>query len=161
MRLTLAGEYAIRTLLYLAELPNDRRALITEVSAACGIPENFLRNITLKLSKSQLVMTHRGAGGGIKIMPNPEKITLLDIIEAVEGKLALNHCLVSSQEFCGRSEWCSVHLVWSEAQQKMVEILKATSLADLVVKNRIRYDEMIKEKLSGKAQTTEKVLVTV
>ena len=148
MRLTLAGEYAIRSMIYLAEIPEDRRAQILEISSACGIPENFLRNIILKLSKSQLVHTHRGAGGGVKLMPSADKITLLDIMEAVEGKLALNHCLVSSQEFCGRSSWCSVHMVWSEAQAKMTEVLGATSLAQLVAQNKVRYADYMKEKVA-------------
>ena len=146
MRLTLAGEYAIRAMVYLSELEPGRRAQIAEISAACGVPENFLRNIMLKLAKSQLVSTHRGANGGVMLINATDKITLLDVIEAIEGKLALNHCLVSSQDFCGRMDWCAVHQIWSVAQQKMVEELTKTTLKELVQQNRIRYAKFLQQR---------------
>ncbi len=143
MRLTLAGEYAIRAMLFLADQPTDRRVQISEIAETGSIPENFLRNIVLKLAKNQLIQTHRGAGGGVKLLRPASEVTLLDVIEAVEGKLSLNHCLVQAQEFCGRTEWCSVHLIWSVAQSKMIEELTATSLAELVIANKQRFAETV------------------
>jgi DNA-binding IscR family transcriptional regulator len=66
---------------------------------------------------------------------------LLDVIEAVEGKLYLNKCLIGPQ-FCERTGWCAVHLVWCEAQQKLKEILSSRSLAELAATNSVRLAQL-------------------
>lgn len=132
MRLTMTGEYAIRTMLHLASVPAETTVQIPEVSHTWDIPEGFLRKIVPQLSKAGLIHSRRGVGGGIQLARPAEAITLLDVIEAVEGKLSLNYCLLNPL-FCHRTPWCAVHIVWCEAQQKLKEILSKRSLAELAV----------------------------
>ena len=143
MRLTLAGEYAIRTMMYLAEFSFDRRAQISEISKACDIPESFLRNIVLKLSKHQLILSQRGAGGGVKLMRSPDTISLLDVVVAIEGEIALNRCLLPSQDFCKETSLCAVHAIWTQAQKSMVEELSNVTLQSLANINRERYEKFV------------------
>ena len=72
-----------------------------------------------------------GVGGGFLLAKDPSEITMLDILEAEEGKLKLNHCLVDA-DFCQRDAYCSAHEVWHDAQREMAEVLRHYSIADLV-----------------------------
>ena len=130
MQLTLTGEYAVRAMIHLASVPSGTLAQISDISAQWGVPENFLRKIVPLLSKSKLIASRRGNGGGIQLAKPAESITLLDVIEAVEGPMYLNKCLIGP-EFCVRTRWCAVHCVWSEAQEKLKEILRGKSIAEL------------------------------
>ncbi len=72
-------------------------------------------------------------GGGVTLAKPASTITLLDVIEAAEGKILLNRCMIGPG-VCGRSPTCAVHLVWKEAQTKLKETLGSYSLEDLVKK---------------------------
>ena len=65
------------------------------------------------------------------------KITPLEIIEAVEGKMALNKCLID-KAFCSNERWCTVHTLWCEGQKKLREILSSKSIAELAQENEER-----------------------
>ncbi len=130
----MTGEYAIRAMLHLASLRFGTVAQISEISRQWEIPENFLRKISAQLSNAGLVASQRGLGGGITLARPAEVITLLDIIEAVEGKISLNKCLMCDA-FCPRDSWCAVHLVWGEAQDKLKEVLTSKSLAQLAAQS--------------------------
>jgi Rrf2 family protein len=130
LQLTMAGEYTVRTMLHLAAQPAGAIVQISEISRQWNIPENFLRKIVQALAKSSLILSRRGIGGGIELARPAKNITLLEVVEAAEGKLALNKCLVQPGR-CHRDPWCAVHLVWHEAQEKMKEVLSSKSIADL------------------------------
>jgi Rrf2 family protein len=126
----MTGEYTIRAMLHLASQPSGTVVQIYDIAQQCDVPESFLRKIMQLLTKSNLVLSHRGVGGGIELAKSAEDITLLEVIEAAEGKLALNKCLIHAG-FCPRDSWCAVHLVWGEVQDKMKEILHSKSIAEL------------------------------
>ncbi len=141
MQLTMTGEYAIRAMLHLATLQAGAVAQISEISKHWDIPENFLRKISAQLVNAGLVASQRGIGGGVTLARPATEITLLDVIEAVEGKLALNKCLLCDA-FCPRDTWCAVHVVWSEAQQKLKEVLTSKNLAQLAIQSVERRAEL-------------------
>lgn len=141
MQLTMTGEYAIRAMLHLASLPPGTSTQINEIAYLWEIPENILRKIISQLAKAQLIYTQRGIGGGIRLSQPADKLTLLDVIEVVEGKIYLNKCLIGP-DFCSRTSWCAVHIVWCEVQQKMKEILSSRSLAELVAINEVRKSQV-------------------
>ena len=130
MQLTMMGEYAVRAMMHLASLPKGTVARIPDISKEWDIPEKFLRKITAKLTKGGLLLAHRGAGGGLSLAKAAKKITLLDVIELVEGPMALNKCLINPR-FCRRTNTCSVHVVWCEARTAMRCILGSRTLAEL------------------------------
>jgi Rrf2 family protein len=137
LQLTMTGEYSVRAMLHLASKPFGSIFQISEIAKQWDIPEEFLRKIVQLLSKSGLIFSRRGMGGGVELARPAADITLLEIIEAAEGKLALNKCLIESG-VCYRDAWCAVHLVWQEVQDKMKEILHGKSLAELAAQNRAR-----------------------
>ena len=139
----MSGEYAVRAMLHLATENSNKNVQIQDISKKWDIPENFLRKIIPLLAKVGLVMSVRGSGGGIKLGKSSKKITALDVIEAVEGKIFLNKCLFS-EDICDRSDWCSMHEVWEEAQESLKKVLKSKSIAQLATTNSERIQNINK-----------------
>ncbi len=142
MQLTLAGEYAIRAMIYLAERKEDSVVIISDVSDKNNIPEKFLRKIIPQLCSAGLLKTQRGIGGGISLGKPADQITPLHIIEAVEGEMALNKCLID-KAFCSNTRWCTVHTLWCEALIGLKEILSSKSIKQLAAENSKRKSELV------------------
>jgi Rrf2 family protein len=130
MQLTRAADYAARVMIELAGMPAD--TLTSRATLACRVevPEQFLSKILQVLVRSGLVRSQRGASGGFKLGRPASELTLLDVIEAIEGRLFLNRCLDLS-EGCDRHTWCAAHHLWVEAQSAMVNVLRKRSLLEL------------------------------
>ena len=134
MQLTLAGEYAIRTMIHLAENESRGTATIFEISETQEIPEMFLRKIVPLLSSAGLIKTKKGKKGGVFLAKNSDSITPLDIIQAVEGPIALNKCLID-KEFCTDVRWCSIHTIWCELLIDMKKKLSSKSIKQIAMES--------------------------
>ncbi|MDU0457977.1 MAG: Rrf2 family transcriptional regulator [Geobacteraceae bacterium] len=130
MELTRKGEYAIRGIVYLAAQPPDRVCLLSDIAAAVDVPATFLAKIFQQFSKIGLVKSYRGTGGGFLLGRVPEKITLLEVVEAVEGPIIPNRCVVGVGE-CVRDVSCKVHPVWKRVQGQVREVLAGVTLKEL------------------------------
>jgi Rrf2 family iron-sulfur cluster assembly transcriptional regulator len=131
MQITRTGEYGLRGLLFLAKQPSDRVTLISEISKDQNIPEAFLAKIFQRLSKVGLLRSIRGANGGFSLGRPAHEITMREIIEALEGPIALNRCLLREGE-CEEERVCPLYPVWEELQKCFLEILDRTTMEDLV-----------------------------
>jgi len=129
--ITRATEYAIRTIIYLAQQPKEEIVLKKDICRTQEVTPAFLTKILQPLIKAGIVSSQRGVGGGFLLAKAPDEITLLDILQAEEGPLKLNHCLVESG-FCLRDTHCSAHEVWHEVQDEMISVLQRYSVAELV-----------------------------
>jgi Rrf2 family iron-sulfur cluster assembly transcriptional regulator len=127
MRLTRGSDYAIRGMIYLARQPQGQVCLVSQVAEVQCLPESYLAKIFQDLSRSGLVVSHRGAKGGFVLARDPKEITLRQVIEAVEGPIALSPCL-DERIGCERSEVCEVHSVLAEAQSRLLEVLDGATL---------------------------------
>ncbi|MFZ2948332.1 MAG: Rrf2 family transcriptional regulator [Desulfuromonadaceae bacterium] len=130
MELTRKGEYAIRGIVYLAGKPIDKVCLLSDIAAAVDVPPTFLAKIFQQFSKMGLVKSFRGTGGGFMLGRPPESITLLEVVEAVEGAIVPNRCVVMPSD-CGRSGVCNVHPVWKRVQEQVRGVLDGVTLKDL------------------------------
>ena len=141
MRLTRAGEYAIRCVLYLA-MNRDRQIIgRKEVAEAMDIPAQFLGKVAQNLARAGIIAIRQGAHGGYELISRPEDLSLLTVVEAIDGEIFLNDC-VHRPDCCERSPICSVHRVWEKARNDLRATLGGTTLAQLVREER--------EGLSGK-----------
>lgn len=131
MQLTRGADYGTRGIIRLAKLSNSAVALVSDIAAAEGLPESYLAKIFQDMAKEGLIRSHRGAKGGFSLARPPEQITLRQIIEAVEGPIALSRCL-APWEGCDKIDTCPVYPVLAEAQQKLLTTLDNTTLWDLV-----------------------------
>jgi len=130
MQITRSGEYGLRGLLFLAKEPAEKRVLVSEISRNQNIPETFLAKIFQRLSRAGLLRSSRGSKGGFSLGKPPNKITMREVIEAIEGPIALNRCLLREGE-CEEEEVCPIHRVWEQAQHRIIEILDRTTMEDL------------------------------
>ena len=140
MQISMAGKYAIRAMMYLASLPNGNIIQISELSEKWEIPEKYLRKIVPQLAKAGLIYSRRGMGGGVVLARPSKNISFLDVVEAVEGKIFLNKCLMSP-DMCEKSPWCSANRVWHEAQESMKKVLSSKNLDVLAISNEIQFAE--------------------
>jgi len=133
MELTRKGEYAIRGIVYLATRPGDQVCLLSDIAAAVDVPQTFLAKIFQQFSKIGLVRSYRGTGGGFVLGRTPDRISLLEVVEAVEGPIVPNRCVTGEGE-CNRSKNCNVHPVWVNVQSQVRDILAKVTLQELAGK---------------------------
>jgi Rrf2 family protein len=132
MEISRRTDYGVRLILDLSRLADSERASAHEIAARQNIPRPFLAKIVSQLSLAGLVTTFRGAGGGVSLARPAAQISLLDVIEALEGPIQLNRCVIEPGD-CPKNGKCPVHDIWSQAQAELVELLHATSFADLII----------------------------
>jgi Rrf2 family protein len=130
MQLTRAADYAVRVMVHLATLPAHERALLPALAEATGAPESFLSKVLQALSRAKLITSRRGQSGGFEILPRGREASMREVIEAIDGPIFLNVCLISERA-CGRENWCPAHPVWAQAQQAMLDVLSKARISEL------------------------------
>jgi len=126
MQITRQADYAVRAVTYLAKLGSERRAATSQIAHEQQIPPSFLAKIVSQLSVAGLLQTSRGARGGVSLARDPENISLLEVVEAIDGPILLNDCVADSGA-CQFSDECPMRPIWCEAQIDLVNKLKTTS----------------------------------
>jgi Rrf2 family iron-sulfur cluster assembly transcriptional regulator len=128
-------DYAVRIMLELGLHDEERALPAAELTERAGVSKAFLHKIVADLAKAGLVITYKGPGGGIALAQPPAAINLLAILEAVDGPLCLNACLLRPNE-CPRDGTCPAHLFWGRLQSMAMAELKNATLEGLVTEAR-------------------------
>jgi len=126
MMISRRTDYGVRIVLDLAALPQDERTAAHDIADRQQIPRPFLAKIVSQLCLAGLVTTYRGAGGGVALARPAAQITLLEVVEALEGPVRLNQCVIRPAD-CPRNEHCPVHHVWSQVQTDLIDRLSSTN----------------------------------
>ncbi|MCJ7556757.1 MAG: Rrf2 family transcriptional regulator [Gammaproteobacteria bacterium] len=134
MQITRQADYAMRAVIYLAEIEPDRRAATSLIAEAQHIPPSFLAKIVSQLSVAGLLQTSRGARGGVSLARSADEISLLEVIEAIDGPILLNECVADSG-VCTFGEKCVLRPVFCDAQSALVSQLSNTSFGDITSTN--------------------------
>lgn len=130
MQITREGDYGIRSVLYLSRQPFKKISFVNEISEEYKIPRSFLAKILQKLVKAKLVRSYRGVKGGFSLAKPARDISMLDVVEAIEGKIYLNICLMDKKK-CGFSKHCPVSPVWAAIQGRFTDTLKKINFEEL------------------------------
>lgn len=125
MQITRQADYAIRAVRYLAKHGSSQRIATSTIAREMKIPASFLAKIISQLSIAGLLHTSRGARGGVSLAREPKEISLLVVVEAIDGPILLNEC-VGTNKPCDFEDDCLVHPIWLEVQQTLVKRLRAT-----------------------------------
>ncbi len=133
MQITRQADYAVRAVLFLSKIEPDTRAATSQIAQEQQIPPSFLAKIVSQLSVAGLLQTSRGARGGVSLARPAEAISLLDVVEAIDGPILLNEC-VAGNGACSFGDDCPMQPVWCDAQLELVQRLKGTTF-DQFVKN--------------------------
>ena len=131
MQITRQADYALRAVIYLSRLKPDERAATSQIAQEQRIPPSFLAKIVSQLSVAGLLQTSRGARGGVSLARPPAEITLLDVVEAIDGPILLNEC-VSCGGVCTFGDDCPMKPVWSETQAELIKRLKNVTFDSFV-----------------------------
>jgi Rrf2 family protein len=130
VRLTRETEYALAGLAALARRQPGTAAPLSGLAEAEDLPASFLAKIFQKLARHGIVQARRGAGQGYSLAKAPEAVTVLEVIEAVEGSGYLDRCLFWGGR-CGGTNPCLLHDRWSTIKPQLRALLEGTTLADL------------------------------
>lgn len=125
-------EYGIRALMNMARLaPDGRFLLLRKVVGGDELPAHFVGKILQTLVREKILLSAKGRGGGFALERSPEKITLRQIVDAVDGPQRIQQCILGFSS-CDDTQHCPQHDEWVEVRQHIERMLDHTTLADLV-----------------------------
>jgi Rrf2 family protein len=130
MDLSKTSQYALRVLGFMA-LDEKALYIAEQISAKLKIPTQYLRRLLTNLSKAGLLNSDKGKGGGFRLAKPAGSIYLSDILAATEQKELMNSCIFGLEN-CIRDNPCNMHEQWAEARENILNILRTTSLTDLI-----------------------------
>jgi Rrf2 family iron-sulfur cluster assembly transcriptional regulator len=132
MKVTLekSGDYAVRAVLDLAQHFGSGRRKNREIAAATHVPAAYLARILARLARAGIVFATAGPDGGYELARPPARISLLDVIEAVE-EITVRDCVLRGG-LCRADGTCAVHDAWFDAREALHRQLAATSFEDVV-----------------------------
>ena len=125
-------EYGLRAMVFLASMPQGLTIPFREVARRMDVPEEFMAKILKTLVSKNLVLSTRGARGGYKLAKAPPEISMLDVIEAVEGPVVVNVCQ-DSHDACALSNACTMYGVWKLGQERMLDVYRDATLDKLAM----------------------------
>jgi Rrf2 family protein len=123
-------DYGLRAIIYLSTQDSEKCCSIAEIAREQNVPKKFLEKIIQDLMRRGLIRSKRGSCGGYTLARMPDQISFYDVIEALEGPIAVNVCM-NEELSCDQLPRCTMVGVWSEIQQKVKEVFTRTTLADL------------------------------
>lgn len=130
--ITREADYAVRAILFLAKADAKKPTSSLELAKEMNIPYRFMRRIGLKLQKAGYIESRKGKGGGIKLLKEASKISLLDVLKSFdEDGFKLNECLTEGKS-CVRDGICPVHKQMSKLQNMIEAQLEGLTFDKLV-----------------------------
>lgn len=130
MLLSKSCEYGLRAALHLASSPGTGYVAIREISEALGIPYHFLAKIVQAMIQQGLLESTRGPGGGVRLARSATRITLHDIVLALDGPALFEACVLGLPG-CGTQQPCPLHEQWAATRGRVRTLFADTTLAAL------------------------------
>ena len=123
-------DYALRILSMLVQAEGDLLSVRTAATEV-DVPYSFARSIQHGLAQAGIIESLRGVHGGMKLKADPSSVTLLDIVESVQGPMVVNDC-TAPDGACDRMSSCCYHPIWAGTQALVSDYLASVTLADVV-----------------------------
>lgn len=130
MQITRAADYAVRVAVHLATVPATTPVPGPVLARAVEAPQSFMSKLLQQLVQAGVLNSRRGVRGGFQLARAAANISLLEVVEAIEGPTQLNACIPEGPN-CSRKQWCGAHPVFVQAQAALVTVLKEASIAQL------------------------------
>ncbi len=143
MMFSTKAEYGVRVMVELARRAGGEPIPLAEIAANDGLPLAYLEHLVARLRKAGLVDSRRGSRGGYLLARSPQRITMAEVVEALEGSIAPIECISQAADgsiVCSResgragsgSHVCPTKLLWTRVRFSIVKTLRETTLADLL-----------------------------
>ena len=131
MKISTKGRYGLRILIDLATHDPGKPRLIRDIAQSQQISEKYISRLVIDLRRAKLVRSVRGVNGGFHLAKLPEEITLLEILETMEGPISVVEC-VRSPEKCTRRSLCPARDIWSKLNDGIRELTAKITLDDIL-----------------------------
>lgn len=136
MKISTKGRYSVRFMIDLAMYGDKGPVLMKDISRRQDISEKYLGHFVPALKNAGLISATRGANGGFVLAKPAREITLLQIIEAVEGPVCLVGC-VKDPESCRRTNTCASRDFWGEATNALIKVFESYTLQELADRQQV------------------------
>lgn len=141
MKLSTKARYGLRAVTQIAKTYGGVPAKRKDIAQKEGISDSYLENLLIVLKNIRIVETTRGSNGGYVLCRHPSKITVLEIVEALEGPLNLVDC-VSDSNCCDKSAQCSARMIWEDMSSILRVSLSQKTIQNLVdMENAAQYPD--------------------
>ena len=138
MKISTKGRYGLRILLDIALYRvGDKPRMIREIANNQEISEKYISRLIIELRKAGMVKSIRGSKGGYRISREPKEITLLDVVEVMEGPVSIVDC-VSARDCCPRIASCVTREIWTELNNQIREALQKITLQEIIDRYRAK-----------------------
>ena len=131
MKISTKGRYGLRILIDLATHDPAKPRLIRDIAQSQQISEKYISRLVIDLRRAKLIRSVRGVNGGFHLARNPEGITLLEILETMEGPISVVDC-VRSPEKCKRQALCPARDIWTELNDGIRQLTRRITLDDIL-----------------------------
>ena len=135
MKISTKGRYGLRILLDIVLNSDQSPRLARDIATSQKISEKYISRLVIDLRKAGLIKSVRGAKGGYTLARFPEDITLLEIVETMEGRTNIVDCVLQP-DACTKAGGCAVHQTWAEINRKIREVLGEVTLKDIADKHK-------------------------
>jgi Rrf2 family protein len=139
MMFSTKAEYGVRVMVELARRGGAQPVALAEIAEHEGLPLAYLEHLVARLRRAGLIESRRGAHGGYLLAREPEQITMAEVVEALEGRIAPIECITSAPDGtlrCSRESdsehICTTKILWTRVRGAIVTTLRETTLAELI-----------------------------
>ncbi len=139
MMFSTKAEYGVRVMVDLARRGGDQPVALAEIAEAEGLPLAYLEHLVARLRRAGLIESRRGVHGGYLLAREPAQITMAEVVEALEGRIAPIECISNSPDGtirCVResdpAHICTTKVLWTRVRAAIVQTLQETTLAELI-----------------------------
>jgi len=150
MRLSLQTDYGLRILMYLTG--HGGRCTVSDVSGFYGISRDHVAKVVQALVRQGYLRSIRGIGGGLELARDPDRVTIGEVVTALEGSVHLLECIASEQVVCAIQPGCRLRHVLAEAERIQIEYLNSVRLSDVVTPGQHLVSLTIPEALHGDSE---------
>ncbi|MBN2442672.1 MAG: Rrf2 family transcriptional regulator [Spirochaetales bacterium] len=131
MKLSTRSRYGLRFMCDLALHYGEGVMLLKEIARRMNISEKYLSNLALPLKGAGLVNAVRGSHGGYELLKSPEKVTVKEIYELLEGDPVILEC-ITNETSCPQNFTCPTNKMWKALQQSIFDFMEGVTLQDLI-----------------------------
>jgi Rrf2 family transcriptional regulator, iron-sulfur cluster assembly transcription factor len=150
-----SSEYAIRAFVNLAQVPDGKFAMVKQIADQEEIPAHFLAKILQQLARKGLLRSSKGPTGGFSLRQPPKSISLLQIVEALDGLTDYEKCASGLAE-CNDEMPCGMHDSWKLLRSRIIEYLEGTSIADVAEALELKRRALEKPRRGRRSATKKK-----
>ncbi|MBA4312966.1 MAG: Rrf2 family transcriptional regulator [Chlorobiaceae bacterium] len=128
-------EYALQAVLYLALKPQNEMTSIRELTKRIDIPYHFVAKILQDLTRKGFLVSHKGPAGGFGLAVPAKDITILQIVEAIDGLSLINSCVLGFPN-CTHDDHCAVHDQWEIIRERIHHMLASKNILEMADDNK-------------------------